>query len=186
MIWKVTMRVTQTPKHWDLSMVKMPSWEYISPFPKTRCLERAPYRGAGLTKAPLELGLWKGTVRDRIQWAGTHPHSVPTIHWSRGRTSQGDPKLFSWRHNGALSAALPRLQPRDGNIRSDVPHTWKHSLSEDRIASTAATQQFLSLGNTGMLCSLGSEWGENEGRGKETDNTNSHSQRLILHFSLTH
>lgn len=66
------------------------------------------------------------------------------------------------------------------------PHTWKHSLSEDRIASTAATQQFLSLGNTGMLCSLGSEWGENEGRGKETDNTNSHSQRLILHFSLTH
>lgn len=44
-----------------ISMVKMPSWECSSPFPKTRCLElgseQQPYRGAGETRAPLELGL---------------------------------------------------------------------------------------------------------------------------------
>lgn len=59
--WSTT---SPTPKRWAISMVKMPSWKYISPFPKTRFLERQPYRGAGLTKAPLELGLWKGTVRE--------------------------------------------------------------------------------------------------------------------------
>lgn len=182
--WSTT---SPTPNAETISMVKMPSWKYISPFPKTRFLERQPYRGAGLTKAPLELGLWKGTVREtEFSERALTPTVSQQSTWTRGRTSQGDPKLLSWRHNGALSEALPRLQPREGSIRPDVPHNWKHSLSEDRIASTVVTQQFPLLGHTGMPCSLGSEWGENEGKEKETDNTNSHSQRLILHLSLTH
>lgn len=64
------------PSTETISMVKMPSWECISPFPKTRCLElgseRQPHRGAAETNAPLELGLRKGTVTDRIQ-VSRHP-----------------------------------------------------------------------------------------------------------------
>lgn len=186
MIHNVTTRVTQTPKRWDNLHGENAKLGIYLTFPKTRCQEQRPHRGVGLTKACSELGLWKGAVRDRIQWAGTHPTASQQSTWNRGRTGQGDPKLLSWRHNGALSEALPRLQPREGSIRPDVPHNWKHSLSEDRTASTVVTQQFASLGKTGMPCSLGSEWGENEGREKETDNTHSHSQRLILHLSLTH
>lgn len=80
----------------------------------------------------------------------------------------------------------PDCSPGKATSGQMSPHNWKHSLSEDRTASTVVTQQFASLGNTGMPCSLGSEWGENEGKEKETDNTNSRSQRLILHLSLTH
>lgn len=155
--------------------------------PQDRTITAAAIQRSRLTKAPLELGLWKGTVREtELSEQTLTPTASQQSTWSRGRTSQGDPKLLSWRHNGALSEALPRLQPREGNIRPDVPHNWKHSLSEDCTASTVVTQQFPSLGNTGMPCSLGSEWGENEGKEKETGDTHSHSQRLILHLSLTH
>lgn len=56
-------------KHRDISTVRTAKLGMHSPFPKTRCLEpgseQQPYRGAGETKAPLELGLWKRTVRER-------------------------------------------------------------------------------------------------------------------------
>lgn len=60
-IHKVTMKSNRHPSTETISMVKMPSWECISPFPKTRCLElgseQQPHRGAAETNAPLELGL---------------------------------------------------------------------------------------------------------------------------------
>lgn len=52
--------------------------------------------------------------------------------------------VFSVRH--------PRLQP---------------SLAEDHSASTVITQQFPSVGNTGMTCLLGSERGIMKGREKK-------------------
>lgn len=149
------MRVT------DTQAPKRPSWECISPFPKTRCLRAgvwaaAPTQRSRRDKSCLRLDLWKGTVRDRIQWAGPQPTASQQSAWSRGWTNQGDPKLHSWsrRHSGVLNEALQTAaQGRQHQAR--CPHTWKHSLAEDHTASTVITQQFPLVGNTGMPCSLG-------------------------------
>lgn len=116
----------QHPSAEMISMVKMPSWKYISPFPKTRFLERQPYRGAGLTKSPLELGLWKGTVREtELSEQALTPTASQQSTWSRGRASQGDPKLIpggamvlSVKHSPDCSpgkATSGQMSPTTGN-----------------------------------------------------------------------
>lgn len=111
----------------DTQALKRPSWGCISPFPKTRCLRAGVWAAATQRsrrdKSCLRLDLWKGTVRDRIQWTGPHPTASQQSAWSRGWTSQGDPKLLSWsrRHNGVLSEALQTA----AQGRQHQAHTWK-------------------------------------------------------------
>lgn len=110
-----------------MSTVKTASWGCTSPFPKTRCLElgseQQPYRGAGETKAPLELGLWKRTVREREREFSEqgptpqHPNNQPGL--------EGGPAKGTQSYSpGPEGTAVLSVQPREGRAAwGQIPHT---------------------------------------------------------------